>query len=153
MAGKRIGKAELEIRVNIIGTYLLNGMSRPEIWQYITSPDSKNQWGISLRTLDRYINLATKAIKESSQIDRNLEIGRSKGRLEILWKKNMSIQDFKAALSVVKETNKLFGLNEPEKLNVKGDYTTQGIDPEGFNRSIETFLQTFGDSLLNKVDE
>ena len=148
MPGKRITKAEKEIRVAKVATFLLNGMKRGDIWQYLTNPKNEIEWDISIRTLDRYIKDATAAIKESSQIDRDFEIGKSKGRLEILWQRNISIQDFKAALAVVKEVNNLFGLNEPIRITD----STPRIDASDFDRSVNALSETLGDLISREME-
>ena len=43
-----------------------------------------------------------------------------KERLELLWRKDMQIQDYKAALAVLKERGSLLGIYAPDKKEVTG---------------------------------
>jgi hypothetical protein len=110
-------KAELEIRVAAVQDVLLLGLRPKEIWRYLTE---KKNWKISQRTVDRYIQLATKQIVKAAALEREYELGRAKKRLDHLYQRNIAIQDFKAALAVVREMNALLGLNEPIKTELTG---------------------------------
>jgi len=151
MAGKRIGKAELEDRLDTIMELIIKGMQRRDIWQYITSPTSKITWGIALRTLDRYISQASDRLIEASQIHREKEVGTAIKRLEFLWSRNLMIQDYKAALGVIRERSKLLGLNEPEKHDIRQEIDAH-IDPDEFDRSILALSETLGDILSRPLD-
>jgi hypothetical protein len=151
MAGKRIGRAELERRLERVVDWLIMGMQRRDIWQYITNPEKKIDWGISLRTLDRYISQANDRITEASQIRRENEIGRALKRLEFLWGRNLSIQDYKAALGVIRERNKLLGLNEPERHDIRTEIETH-LDPGQIDRSILALSETLGTVLSGQMD-
>ena len=113
-------KAEHTIRITKIIELLTLGLSRAEIIRY---DSEKTKWGVTTRTIDNYIALATEAIEAQSETKREYEIGKALERLESLYQRNMSIQDFKAALAVVKERSELLGLKAPNKheIDTKGE--------------------------------
>jgi hypothetical protein len=112
-------KAEKEVRVNLVMDVLLMGLRPDEISRYLTE---KKNLKISRRTVDRYIQEATERIIQAAEVDRPFELGQAKKRLDHLYQRNISIQDFKAALAVIRERSALLGLNEPTKT----DITTAG---------------------------
>ena len=123
-------KAEHTIRVTKIVELLMLGLSRAEIIQYASE---KGVWNVTTRTIDNYIARATKAIEAQSETKREYEIGKTLERLEHLFKRNISIQDFKAALAVVKERSELLGLKAPNKheINTPGSDTIRiSIKPD-----------------------
>lgn len=125
-------RAELSLRITRVGILLLHGLSRAEIIQYLSE---KTDWGVSVRTIDNYIARATVKIEEMSNVDLDWEKGKVKGRLEYLYKQNVSIQDYKAALAVVREEIALFGLAASQKLDITSDgkeiiFNVSGIDLE-----------------------
>ena len=63
--GRKSTKAEKEYRVNRIVRLLSNGAVRSEIQQY-----GRQEWGVSIRTVDGYIQDATKILKADWDIDR-----------------------------------------------------------------------------------
>ena len=117
-------KAEHTIRITKIIELLTLGLSRAEIIRY---DSEKTKWGVTTRTIDNYIALATEAIEAQSETKREYEIGKALERLESLYQRNMSIQDFKAALAVVKERSELLGLKAPKQHELDGDITFKVI--------------------------
>jgi inorganic triphosphatase YgiF len=118
MAGKRIGKAAMAVRITEVVRLLSMGLRPSEILQYISE---KTTWGISERQVENYIQKANEEIKQSSKFDRDQEIGKSIQRLEYLYKSNLVIQDYKAALSTLKAKIEMLGLASPTKSLVKAD--------------------------------
>ena len=115
---KKPTKAELESRITTIAGLLVRGVSRTAIVQYVTV---KTNWGVKERAIDRYIQEATKTIKEGAANDIEYETGKAKERLEYLYQSNISSKDFKAALAVVKTRSELLGLEAAKKIDLKTD--------------------------------
>jgi len=79
------------------------------------------EWSSGIRTIDSYIERATKKIRAAATIDREKEIGQAITRLELLFNRNMQITDYKAAAAVQKQRSELLGLNEPQQKHITGD--------------------------------
>lgn len=95
-------------RTEKILNLLLLGFTRREITGYA----AKEEWGISQRSIDRLIQAATAKIEEAANTKTEREIGLSILRTEDLYKRNIAIQDYKAALATLKERNELLGLKK-----------------------------------------
>lgn len=106
-------------RVNQIYDMLLLGFSRVQIIEF----GLKNDWNVVDGTVDQYISKANKRYAEASAIVRDEQLGLAISRLNHLLQKNMSIQDYKTALSAQKELNALLGLYAPKTaINVNIDF-------------------------------
>lgn len=108
--GKKSTKAEIDARVSKVFELLLSGARRKDILQYA----AKN-WNAASRSVDTYIARATDAILDYNETDREHHRAKSLARLEMLIAKNLQIQDFKAALQVVKEINTVTGTYAPKE--------------------------------------
>lgn len=109
--------AELNKRVSLIYKLLLKGLDRADVLQYVAE---KTDWRSSERMIDEYIARATVEITARAAINRDEEYGKALARIEDLYKSCMSIQDYKAALSVLKEGNELRDLYPAKKLELSG---------------------------------
>lgn len=109
-------KLEIEQRVTIVHDLLLNGSSRAQVIQYAAE---KTDWELSDRQIDTYIKRARKRFVQAAEIHREHEFGLAMLRLENLYQRNLKIQDFRVALSVLKEKHSLLGLYPAQKLSIK----------------------------------
>jgi hypothetical protein len=136
-------EAELERRIDMTVDLLLSGMGRLKIWQYVAKNDAEAKktlkakgetkwiiWNVSQRTVDRYIAAATESIKTTSKTDRDTEIGKALGRLDWLYNHDLMIQDYKAALAVIRERSLLLGLNAPTKIAPTDPSGNNSWEPE-----------------------
>jgi len=105
--GDRTPKVELEARVLRVISMIEEGRSRSEILLACTS-----DYGVSRSTADRYIESANEHFKESykPQMQRSAEIARR--RLEAIFHKSMSKEQFRTALMAQTQLNKIQGLND-----------------------------------------
>jgi len=117
----RTTKAENEIRVAKVVELLALGLTRGEIIRYTSE---KTKWDVSTRTIEKYMQKATIEIIAAAKTDRAATIGRAKVRLDMLYKRNMKITDYKAALQVMKREAELLGLDEPTQKVVTADIDT-----------------------------
>ncbi|MBT7070462.1 MAG: hypothetical protein HN975_06175 [Anaerolineae bacterium] len=118
-------KAELTQRVARISELLLRGASRAVICQYVSE---KTDWGVTDRTVDRYIESATVTIKAGAETDLEYETGKAKERYEFLWNKALSTHDYREARGVQKDRSALLGLEAPKRT----DITSAGKELKGY---------------------
>lgn len=109
--------ATITRRISTIYKLMLKGLDRGDIRQYMAE---KGEWEVSERQLDRYIADAVQMLKDHAAINHDEEYGKALARIEDLYKSCMSIQDYKAALSVLKEGNELRDLYPAKKLELTG---------------------------------
>lgn len=116
---KKSTKAEHNKRVKAVSNLLLRGASRADIVHY-----SAENWGIKERQAHQYIIDANKGFAETAAFSVDDQVGIAIDRLSRLYLYHLDAKDFRDALSVQKELNKLLGLYAPEKRDV----TTNGKD-------------------------
>ena len=107
--------AEINIRVNEIIELIVMGFTRADILQYVANigkkeNDDRNPWNVCIKTIDNYTRRARKLLEKSAKTITKRELGLAIRRFEDLFKRNLAIQDYKAALSVQKAKNELLGL-------------------------------------------
>ena len=107
--------------------------------QYVSK---KTDWNISNRQVDTYISEAKEKIKNSGS-DKDFEIKKAKMRLEKLYQKNESIEDYKEWRALIETMSKLFGWSEPKKIEVDQNANHK---IEGFSiKDIITFKENVSD--------
>lgn len=87
---------------------LCMGLNVTEVNQFIAK---KMDWKVKHQTVGRYIRAATKIILDRADFDPKYQMGQAITRLDELYKRCISIQDFKAATAVQREMNRLLGLD------------------------------------------
>jgi len=101
--------------VEKIAELICQGATKADIAEYIAK---KNDWKLSTAQLDVGIKAAKALITKSSKFDPAYAIGQGISRLNDLFRRAFQIQDYKTALAVQKEINKLLSLaaipREPE---------------------------------------
>lgn len=112
---KRCTDAEMVMRISVIYDLIVDGATRSEILQFISKNTS---WGVSVRTVDNYIQKATKMIEKDAEYDRKRELGKANRRLNKLYNKSLKVTDYKTCLNIQQERNKLFGLYPEKKVKV-----------------------------------
>jgi len=122
-------KAEKIRRVDVIFGLLSKGFTRSQICQYVTKQEEAGAiaWGVSERTIDRYIQAATLRFEEVAEVHNNQRFGRALTRLDDLYARTVAINDYKTALSIVKAEADLIGLTAPKKIEADINLST----PEG----------------------
>ena len=130
---------EKEQRIDLICEMLIKGLTRSQMIQYVSK---KTDWNISDRQVDTYISEAKEKIRNSEN-DKDFEIKKAKMRLEKLYQKNESIEDYKECRALIDTMAKLFGWIEPKKIEVDQN-TNHKI--EGFSiKDIITFKENVSD--------
>lgn len=119
--GRRTGykptKAEHEQRLSQIHALLVNNLSRKDICRYVSE---KTTWGLTERSIDRYIAEATKMIQASAAFSRDLELGKAIARINDLYSRAHRVQDYKTCLAVQRELSELLGLYAPKRMEHTG---------------------------------
>ena len=114
-------QAQKKERIHEIYRLLLTGTSRRSIIRYA----SIKQWGVSDRTIDGYIKEAMEELTTALSVDREKKAAIAQNRLEDLYNRSYTINDFKTCLAVLKESNELNGL---KKDNVEHTVILSDID-------------------------
>lgn len=115
----------LEVQQRTLEVYhqLLLGSRRVDILQYAA------KWNVSSRTIDDYIRRANTLFEKQALVVRDRELGKALDRLTYLFKKALSISDYKTALAVQKEFHALLGLTSPKQVAFTGALRLEWIDP------------------------
>ncbi len=92
--GNRVSKAVIEARQLLIDSYVINGMSPSKIWQELNRLKEEQKirpekitvdLNFEFRTMNRYISMANKRIKEASLHKRKYLINRRILRLDDIY--------------------------------------------------------------------
>ena len=110
-------KAELSRRITEVYKLLMGSYKRVEICQYA----SKKEWGVDVRTVDRYIAKATKKIEEEQFESREVMRKKALHEYEDIARRSKKDRQYGVALGCQTQKNKMFGLDEPEKHEHSGE--------------------------------
>ena len=102
-------------RVNMIVELILHGARRQAIIEKFTTDE-----GLCESTVDKDMGDARRLITASAAVHHEHEMGKALRRYELLFSKNMQVQDYKAALAAQKELCALIGLNAPQRHEISG---------------------------------
>ena len=121
--GKHIGTKQCTktIRTNRITSVielLIDGYSTAEITIRV-----QPEWGVTPRTIKRYISQAHKELAKSTEVERKAELVKAIRRFHIIYKEAMDNKDHKTALSAASKICEVLKLGELGKLdvNISGD--------------------------------
>ena len=107
MPAKELKGTALEERLDSVKTLLCRGLDRATILQYAT----EKQWNSSADQVDAWISAAQLQLAEDAgAIDTEAELGKALARLNHLYMNATKVQDFKTALAIQKEINKVLTL-------------------------------------------
>jgi hypothetical protein len=107
-------KAEMEQRTAEVVELLLNRVPRRGIQQHA----ARQGWGGNVRCIDAVIARATERIRELARHDAELEFGKAKGALEMLFAKAIAKGDLRTARLVQRDLTELLGLASPQRLDI-----------------------------------
>jgi len=96
-------------RIVMISELLIEGKNRQNILQF----NSEN-WNLSERQIDNYINKAIELIKSELVKDSEYSLSKALKRFEFIYKTAIEKEDFKLALQTNKEICAIQGLNKLE---------------------------------------
>lgn len=107
---------EVQSRIETIANLLSKFYSRREILQYCSK---KTDWNVSNRQIDKYISEAKKWLKE--QVNEDEIKAKISNEFGYLYKKNLSIDDFRECRALLESFAKLYGISAPEKIEHSGE--------------------------------
>jgi hypothetical protein len=102
------------LRVQHVATWLLDGLGTAEVIRR-----GVERWGISERTVKRYLSAARAQIEAVSAQELRGAATLALYRLTELYFAAVQSGDLRTALDVVKAQNRMLGLNAPEKFETK----------------------------------
>lgn len=140
-------RAQKKERVHEIYRLLLTGASRRSILKYAKIKG----WGVGDRTVDGYIKEAMDELTTTLGIDREKKAALAQNRLDDLYNRSYSINDYKTCLAVLKESNELNGL---KKDNV--EHTVILTDMDLLRRQLDAAIADNPDSrqkLVRALDQ
>lgn len=108
---------EKDQRIEIVMSLISRFMSRSQIMQYVAK---KTDWNIATRQIDEYISEAKTRLRE--RVDPEDLKAKINKNFEMLFSKNMSIEDFKECRAILESLAKLHGSNEPTKHQHEGKF-------------------------------
>lgn len=114
----RITAAEMTRRVDQVAELVLAGLSRSEILRYVSE---KTDWGVSERTVDTYLARANEKLQAEGKRDRAAEFGKALARLETLYRKALTGNNYKTCLSIQKEIAQLMALHQQPETGITMD--------------------------------
>lgn len=109
MANK-YSNVEMDIVLEMVIEMLLKGLSRTDILRYFAEKEKKSE-----RSVDYYLKKAKEEISKRFDADKEFLKKKALGRIEDLYKKNYTIQDYRECRQVIELQAKMFGLNDAEK--------------------------------------
>lgn len=116
---------EVEARINTVYEMLLKAASRPFIIRY-----ASEKWGITDRQTDEYIKRANVLIESESEHAREKMLSKCIARLEDLYRKNYTVEDFRECRNLIGDMRKLLGLDEAKKVQIEmSSLNILNIDP------------------------
>jgi hypothetical protein len=102
---------EMADRLSLISELILRGARRSEIIEWVAT--NRSEWGIAESTVVKYIRMARESIRKDGQDrDFGMELGKSLMRLDDLYSKAMAAMEYRTALGVMKEINRLWGFDK-----------------------------------------
>lgn len=101
-----IPTAHLDQQIAIVYKLLCCGLNRADILVFA----KQNHWKEKELAIDGYIAAATSELAKAALVDVEAELGKSLERLNTLFQNASKVQDFKTALSIQKEINKVLEL-------------------------------------------
>jgi len=117
--GRKATNAEMKLRQATVYDMVIKGATRPFILRY-----AAREWGISSRSVDNLLARAKQDIeKVFGEKYRKEKLTLQLARLSDLYVKNYTIEDYRECRNVIETENKLLGLNEAEKHDVKVEAT------------------------------
>jgi hypothetical protein len=98
-----------DARADQVLDLVVAGLTRREIIKWV---DTKSDWKIKTRQVDRLIHRAHEALEKTAAPHRERELAKAIRRLDMLFARSLQINDFKACLAVEKERIALLKLGD-----------------------------------------
>lgn len=108
--------SEIEKRVNLIYSMLLQGLQRKAVIQYCS-----NQWGVGERQVDTYLVKARELMSDDSQKDLDYKKSEILAQYYDLYNKSYDLEDYKECRNILANIGNILGVNSPEKIDLKSE--------------------------------
>lgn len=105
---RKVPQLQIEQRIEEVFIMLVNGATNAEVVRFCAE-----KWNLAERQTENYIARARKRFHDLAAFDRPEQIGTAIARYQDLYKRNLRVQDYKAAASVQEKLCKLLGLEAP----------------------------------------
>lgn len=142
----RATKAETERRIQLLVDYITDeiqaGKIHINLFQFISGSGYIADWQISDRQARNYITRAWEKFAEMMETAKNKERAVAIMRLNTLYQKSFERKDYRGALWIQAEINRMLGLNEPDKLTLDGDLRTTPALDRDIAKEIGDYLAT-----------
>jgi hypothetical protein len=96
-----------DARADQVLDLVVAGLTRREIIKWA---ETKSEWRIKTRQVDRLIRLAHDTLEKTAEPHRQRELAKSLRRLDMLFARSLQINDFKGCLVIERERIQLLGL-------------------------------------------
>lgn len=118
----KCSNAQMDKFLETVIEMIVKGYTRTDILRYFAE-NEKLELRRSERSVDLYIKKARGEIRKRYKPKRDNILAESLAKLDDLYKKNYTIQDYRECRQVIEALAKLTGINAPEKI--------ANTDPEG----------------------
>jgi hypothetical protein len=109
-------KAEREQRIAEVAELLLTRVGKQAIVRF-----AAQRWGVSERSVERYMAEARERIRKLAEVDLTEELGKARGTYELIFAKQMAGGDLRGARLTLKDLVGLAGLSGSERRIQKAD--------------------------------
>jgi hypothetical protein len=130
--------AHTDARADQVLDLIVAGLTRREVIKWV---DTKSEWKISPRQIDRLIALAHAALDATAKPHRERELAKAVRRLDMLFARSLQVNDYKGALAVERERIALLGLGEARKRGPQ-PLTAEELDARGSWRAKQRFFKS-----------
>ena len=110
----RTTRTQKTLRVQQVATWLLDGVPKRQVLDRCIE-----KWGIGERQAERYVEGADEQIEAMSAAEVRGATTLALYRLTELYHAAVAGDDLKTALDIVKTTNRMLGLNAPDKIEAR----------------------------------
>jgi len=109
---------QMQKRIAEVADLVVAGLTTGEIHKYIR--EKRPEWKIERRQRCVIIARARETIKEAGNTEFLEELGKAIRRLNVLYRRSFTINDYKACAAIVKQLTDLLGLAAPAKVHHSG---------------------------------
>lgn len=114
----------VEGRIEVIVELLISGMTSYAVIKYVLNPKNNLNWNIKQRQIEIYISKAKEKIRNSAtNLDIDLELGKTIKRFELILKKAIANKDYKLAATVTEKLANLLNLQRKNDVPIPSNDT------------------------------
>jgi hypothetical protein len=110
---EKANNMEADQRREVIFEMMLKGYRKSQIVRFCSE-----NYKIGERQVEKYITQVNDDFAERSEKRKEVLIGQAIARYNDLYQKSYQIQDYRECRAVQESINKMFGINEPDKIDM-----------------------------------